>query len=937
MSEDSYIALRQSEIQFRALFEQMALGVSKVDVRTGRLVLVNQHFADLLGYAREELLALDLQTITHPDDQATVHQHMQELASSQVSSYAMVRRYVRKDGGVVWANVTVSRLWSEGDEPDFAITTIEDVTERKLAEERTRSLLKQVQADKDLQDRLLSNMSDEVWFADTTGHFTLANPSACKAFALENIGNTDVQRFAEGLQVFRPDGSPRPVEEAPPLRALAGETVTNQEEIVRLPLSGELRYRQVNSSPMRDAQGTIIGCVSVVRDITERKRAEEALASSERFLSNILEQGPASMWISDSEGTLMKMNQACRQLFGITDEEGVGKYNLLKDNLIEAQGFMGLVRDVFERGEIARFTIDYDVRRVEHIEVKAATHRILDVVISPIKDMSGKVTNVLVQHNDITERKRAEEALAESEKKLRTLFETMSEGIVYEDHDGKIISANPAAERLLGLSLDQMQGRTSLDPRWKAIHEDGSPFPGETHSLSVAAKTGKPATGEVMGIYNPKSGAYVWLSVNSTPEFLPGEKEPFRAYAVFRDIAERKRAEEALAESEKKLRTLFETMSEGIVYEDHDGKIISANPAAERLLGLSLDQMQGRTSLDPRWKAIHEDGSPFPGETHSLRVAAMTGKPGHDEIQGIYNPQLSAYTWLSINSTPEFLPGEKEPFRAYAVFRDITERKRAEEEIRTLNAELEERVRRRTAELSAANKELEAFSYSVSHDLHSPLRSIDGFSQAFLEDYGATVPPEGREDLERVRRATQRMGQLIDDMLALSRVTRSQMHVEEIDMSALAAEVAERLVRENPQRDVQLSIEPGMTATGDRQLLIVVLSNLLGNAWKFTSKREHAHVSMGTERDLEHGLAFFVRDDGAGFDPRYKDKLFVAFQRLHSLEEFPGTGIGLATVERVVRRYGGDVWAKGEIDRGATFYFTIPDLYASIPTKGEQQ
>jgi signal transduction histidine kinase len=180
------------------------------------------------------------------------------------------------------------------------------------------------------------------------------------------------------------------------------------------------------------------------------------------------------------------------------------------------------------------------------------------------------------------------------------------------------------------------------------------------------------------------------------------------------------------------------------------------------------------------------------------------------------------------------------------------------------------------------------------------------------------------------------MGQLIDDMLLLSRVTRSQMHVQETDISALVADVAGELARNNPQRDVQVSLEPGMTATGDPQLLRIVLANLLGNAWKFTSRRQHAHVGMGTVRDPEHGLVFFVRDDGAGFDPRYKDKLFVPFQRLHSLKEFPGTGIGLATVQRAVRRHGGDVWAEGEVDRGATFYFTIPDLHVSYPVEGVQ-
>ncbi|MEH2084747.1 MAG: CHASE3 domain-containing protein [Nostoc sp.] len=253
---------------------------------------------------------------------------------------------------------------------------------------------------------------------------------------------------------------------------------------------------------------------------------------------------------------------------------------------------------------------------------------------------------------------------------------------------------------------------------------------------------------------------------------------------------------------------------------------------------------------------------------------------------------------------------------------EINERKKAESEILRLNVQLEQRVAERTAQLEATNKEMEAFSYSVSHDLRAPLRSIDGFSQALLEDYADKLDALGQNYLQRVRAATQRMAQLIDDLLNLSRLTRSEMRYEKVDLSALVEAIATELHKTQSERQVEFIITPGLVANGDAHLLRIVLENLLGNAWKFTGKHQKARIEFGLLQQ-DDTYMYFVRDDGTGFDMAYIDKLFGAFQRLHAMTEFEGTGIGLATVQRIVHRHGGRVWAESVVEQGATFYFTL--------------
>jgi len=378
-----------------------------------------------------------------------------------------------------------------------------------------------------------------------------------------------------------------------------------------------------------------------------------------------------------------------------------------------------------------------------------------------------------------------------------------------------------------------------------------------------------------------------------------------------REIAERRQAEEALRHANAYNRSLLEASLDPLVTIDAGGKITDVNIATEKVTGRSRAELIGTDFsdyfLEPAkaktgYQQVFEEGFVM---DYALEIKH---RDGH------ITPVL--YNAAVYNDDAGNVIG------VFAAARDITERKRAEEEIKKLNTELEARVIERTAELENSNRELEAFSYSVSHDLRSPLRSIDGFSLALLEDYAEKLDAPGKDYLERVRAATQRMSQLIDDLLKLSRVARFEMKRDRVDLSAVAGRIAEKLGKRHPERTAEFIVAENVIANGDERLLTVVLENLFENAWKFTGKTARTVIEFGMIRH-DDATAYFVRDNGAGFDMTYADKLFSPFQRLHRESEFSGTGIGLATVKRIVNRHGGRVWIEGEVGKGTTVYFTV--------------
>lgn len=394
---------------------------------------------------------------------------------------------------------------------------------------------------------------------------------------------------------------------------------------------------------------------------------------------------------------------------------------------------------------------------------------------------------------------------------------------------------------------------------------------------------------------------------------------------LIQDIIERKRVEEKLRESQQRFRELFEGSRDGFVVVNERGQFITANQAYCDMLGYTLEELQ---SMDNFYQITPEKWRKWEQEEIWNNRLMKNGHSGVYEKEyirkdgTIFPVELRSFTVFDANKNIIYLWG---------VARDITERKRAEQEIKRLTDELEQRVIERTAQLETANKELESFCYSVSHDLRAPLRGIDGWSRALEEDFADIIGEQGKKYISRILTETRRMGQLIDDLLQLSRLSRSEKKNQWVNLSELAENIISSLQETEPARAVEYVIQSGLSAYADPGMMSIVLTNLLQNAWKFTGKTAVARIEFGKLpsddpriklQDLGKQV-FYVKDNGVGFDMRYASKLFGAFQRLHKSSEFPGTGIGLATVQRIIHRHGGRVWAEAAINQGATFFFTL--------------
>jgi PAS domain S-box-containing protein len=864
-----------------AVFKVLPYLISVHD-QDGKYLRVNQSVVDLFGFdptaaTREEIAR---RVRAHfPDGTPLTPANMPSSRALQGESVREVEYVVTNERGEEHVLLLNALPLKRGEQVYGAVLSQLDITERKRAEETLRlSEEKFAKVFANNPAAIAMTRLEDGLFLDVNDTWVTVNGYSRDEVIGLSARKLPIWPSAEAatrfVQELRKEGSVRGWEQE--FRKKSGEVFVAQLSAQILTVRGE----QV--------------IVSTLVDMTARKKAEEALQSSEQRLRLFVEHAPASLAMFDREMRYLSVSHRWLNDYGLGERDllGISHYDVFPEipehwKEIHRRALGGEVvrndSDRFDRADGSVQWLRWEVR--------------------PWYDATGAVAGIVVFSEDITTRKQAEDALRESEEQFRTLADSIPNLAWWANADGYITWYNRRWYEYTGTRPEQMEGWG-----WQSVH-DPKVLPKVLEQWQTSIATGQPFDMEFPllgadGVF--RSFLTRVLPLKDTAGLV------LRWFGTNTDISALKRAEEALRENETKYRSLFDNMINGFalhqIVMDEAGKPVDyifreVNSAFEKLTGLKVADIQNKnvTQVMP---GIEQDPADWIGVYGKV---ALTGEQlrfeQYAELLGkwysvmVYSPKLYYFA---------------------TVFEDITERKRADEALRSAHAELEHRA----YELDAVNKELEAFAYTVSHDLKAPLRSIEGFTRAIAEDYSDKLDEPGRDYVRRVTAASQRMTELIDAMLNLSRLTGGELHEKTVDLGALAQGIVHNLKHNEPQRNVEFSILPKAPVKGDATMLQIVLQNLLENAWKFTGRHPAAQIEFGVT-DMEGKAVYFVRDDGVGFDMQFADKLFQPFKRLHTDAEYPGLGIGLAIAHRIIMRHGGRMWAEADVNKGATFFFTL--------------
>ncbi len=864
-------ALRESEEKFSKAFHASPQQIIITRDRDDVTVDVNDSFTRATGFTREETIGKTSKELgVWPKSEDNLR--LQQMLKDKGRIFNEEFEFINKSGEKTTSLVCIEPVNIGGEKCWLSIVT--DITERKKVEKALRESEERIaKAFQAIPEAIsIASLEGDIFLEVNDSFISLSGYSR-----EEIIGHTT----NEIVHWVKPDDSERMK------KLLEKRTSFKNEEFILRNKSGEA-FTLLMSGDVINFGGK--PCILVVaNDITERKKIEQALRESEEKFSKAFHAMPEEVAISRiSDHVFIDVNDAFCRNNGYTREEIIGQSGNTLNLTITKNQLNQVMEMVNERGR---------ADNVEFEVVKKTGEKQTLMVSAEVININGEPCLLCIA-SDITERKKMEQTLRESEEKFSKAFHAMPEAVsIARLEDGTFIEVNDSFVSLNGYSKDEVIGRSGDDL-------DNWVYPSERDRMvNMVKKQGhaenieceiKTKTGE---IHTVLMSADI-INIGGEPCML----------CIASDITERKKMEQALRESEEKFSKAFHAIPETLsITTVKEGRFLDVNESFLRLNQVSREEVINRTG--------EEIGFLKPEDKRNKIRELLKKQNQFSNVEIEFEAKSGKRLTFLFSANTINIGGE--PCRLI-IGNDITVRKEAEINLQRALIDLEQS----SALLKATNKELESFSYSVSHDLRSPLRSIDGFSQALLEDYSSKLDEKGQDYLKRLRTASQKMGELIDGLLKLSRLTRSEMHQEKVDLSSLANEIATRLQETHKNRVVKFIIDNDLTATGDPQMLRVLLENLLGNAFKFTKNTKQARIEFGSIVEGER-KTFFIKDNGAGFDMVYKDKLFGAFQRLHDTAEYPGTGIGLATVQRIINRHGGSIRAEGEVGKGATFYFTL--------------
>jgi PAS domain S-box-containing protein len=845
----------------------------------GQITSWNPAAEEIYGYRAAEAVGNHISMLLAPGQEDDLTELLARLARGERVSHVETTRR-RKDGGIIDVSITTSPIRDRQGRIAGAATVARDVTVRK---QHKRELQRLAQAAEYGTDAILSIGLDGRVRHWNHGAERLYGYSAEEAIGHDLRDLTLLDSIDKHIERVRGGASPY------------------QYEGQRRRKDGTVIDILTNVVPWH-VDGQLVGVTGVTIDMTERKRAEQTAAR----LAAIVESTDDAIVTYSPEGVIETWNAGAERLSGYSAQEAIGQPR----GMAAAEGRK---QEPFEDALAGR-TTRYESR------VKRRDGVVIDIglTLSPIREADGAIVGVSCIWHDITERKQIERALREHQATLEAALSSMTDAVFISDAQGRFVVFNEAFTTFHRFTSREQTLRSLED--YPAILEvfmtNGEPAPLEQWAASRALR-GELGTNVEYGLQRKDTGER-WVGSYSFAPIRSADGTIVGSVVTGRDITAWKNAQAELEQAQRLARLGSWTWDPG-------ANQVTWSAQMYELFG--RDQALGPAIGDALLRYVHPEDRQRVAERYEL------GAESESEFELDFRIIIEQGEERVLHAVGREDPSR--PGRYRGTFQDVTDQRRSEaersellqaaaraEEARRLNVELEQRVAARTFELERANRELETFAYSVSHDLRAPLRAVDGFSTALLEDYGDQLDEGGRHDLERVRAGAVRMGNLIDEILQLSRLSRRHFERVPVDISALASEIATGLNDAEPDRRVEVQIEPGLLAQADLELVRNLLQNLLGNAYKFTSKTRNPAIRFGAVE--QNGVpVYIVADNGAGFDMAHAEQLFRPFHRLHRATEFPGDGIGLATVVRAVHRHGGVIWADGAVNQGATFHFSL--------------